>query len=125
MKKMIVFLVMMSLTSTVYANKKLIKCTGPVGSKIVLVEGLIHLRKMSTGQIQAKGTLKINAKTTLDVGGVYESLAGSEYASLAPSPDKNTSINFIYINFKDTKDSALSFIEMGIKMYPLDCGQRK
>jgi hypothetical protein len=103
-------------------KSKDINCKTPenlVGS-FAKLEGHLKFSKLdpaqNAGPYEATGNLTLivskNKKIKIDVRGQYDDVEGFHYAHLG-NLDEKSSYQTIYLNFKDSKKSAESYIEYG------------
>lgn len=122
--KTILVMVTTTLTlSTAFGATKTVTCVGPVGGKVSSLTGTLSLTPQANGQSAVNGSIKINQGKALVVVGGYDNLDGNEYAMVGTT--KASKIEAIYINFNDNDEQALSYVEIGGKLYPLNCNGSK
>lgn len=100
---------------------KVIDCQGPAGGEVTFVSGTIQITLNSTGQMTAEGKIDTNfSNAPIEVSGAYDDIGGFEYATLGTTTASD--INLLYVNFDDSEDQALSYIEIQGHQHPLNCG---
>lgn len=122
---LMVSVLMFSVSS--FASFKRIKCSGPMGGKVVSVEGELQFSKTDTEQMSVLGSVSVNGGAAIKVMGGYDKIGKTEYAIVGAQDDTKDSLKItaLYIDFNDSEDLANSYIEISDEMHPLNCGTRK